>query len=97
VRHPLLVMVYLENDAQASRIGISTSRAVGNAVKRNRARRVLRHALQPMLSSISPGWDIVLIARKPIGEAAFLVVQEALNSLLQRANLIVDENELENC
>jgi ribonuclease P protein component len=88
-------MAYSPNEIQALRIGISVGRPVGNAVQRNRIKRLLRHALQPSLAVISPGWDILLLARKPIKDATFLQIQAALISLLQRSQLVMDKNEPE--
>ena len=71
------------------RIGISTSRSVGNAVQRNRAKRLLREAVRPLLPSVSIGWDVVLIARNPLPAAGFQDVQTVVKGLFQRAGLLV--------
>ena len=45
------------------RLGITTSKKIGNAVARNRARRVLRAAFREVLPQISAGYDVILVAR----------------------------------
>jgi ribonuclease P protein component len=45
------------------RVGFTASRKVGNAVKRNRARRRLRAVAAQVLPQAEPGMDFVLIAR----------------------------------
>lgn len=56
-------MIYvLRNRAGICRIGITTSKKIGNAVERNRARRVIRAAAE-MLPEITCGYDIVFVAR----------------------------------
>jgi ribonuclease P protein component len=45
------------------RVGFTASRKVGNAVKRNRARRRLRAVAAEVLTKAEPGTDFVLIAR----------------------------------
>jgi len=46
------------------RVGLTASRKVGNAVKRNRARRRLREAARLLLPpNALPGFDLVLVAR----------------------------------
>jgi len=45
------------------RVGFTASRKVGNAVKRNRARRRLRAVAAQVLTQAEPGMDFVLIAR----------------------------------
>jgi ribonuclease P protein component len=44
------------------RVGFVVSRAVGNAVTRNRVRRRLRHLLRERLTSLPPGTDVVVRA-----------------------------------
>jgi ribonuclease P protein component len=83
-----MVLIALPNGLDQTRIAVSAGRTVGNAVKRNRAKRLIRSAIQPYLDSISPGWDIVLIARRPMVEAAFQDTRLGLESLLFRAKLI---------
>jgi ribonuclease P protein component len=86
--HPLIVLIALPNEQEQSRFGIAAGRSVGNAVDRNRAKRILRAALQPLLSSIKPGWDIILLARRPLAGMKSQDAQSALNLLLKRARLI---------
>ena len=95
VRHPLVVMVVFPNELQVFRIGVVAGRSVGNAVARNRAKRLLRHALQPYLSRISAGWDILLIARTPLAKATYQQTFEALGSLIRRASISQDKHEIE--
>ena len=94
--HPLVVLVKLPSLEERPRVGISTSRSVGGAVQRNRAKRLLRESIRPLIPLLSPGWDIVLIARTPLVTAAFQDVQSALELLLRRAGLAspVDEQGL---
>lgn len=86
--HPLLVLVTLPNEIQSTRIAVSAGRSVGNAVHRNRAKRLIRAALHLLVSVLPPGWDIILIARRPLAMATFSQTQNALLLLLQRAGLI---------
>ncbi len=67
--------------------------AVGNAVRRNRAKRFLREAVRSLIPEIAPGWDFVILARQPMEKATFIQTREALIRLLQRAKLLVKGNE----
>ena len=86
--HPLVVLIYLPNNKEYSRFAVSAGRSVGNAVQRNRAKRLIRAALQNLITRIKIGWDIVLIARRPLANANCQKTQVALTSLLKKAHLI---------
>jgi ribonuclease P protein component len=86
--HPLIVLFALSNSNEMSRFAVAAGRTVGNAVQRNRAKRVIRAALVPLLPVINPGWDIFIMARKPIVSATYTDVSQALVYLLDRSNLV---------
>jgi ribonuclease P protein component len=85
---PLVVLVALPNDQGPSRFAVSAGRRIGNAVQRNRAKRLIREAVRAILQEIKPGWDVVLVARRPLPEAKFYEVEAAVRSLFSRANLL---------
>ena len=87
--HPLVVLVARKNDQARARVGITASRTVGTAVKRNRAKRLLRAAMQSLIGSVAPGWDLVLIARPPLPSSDYFEVREVLVTLLRRAELVL--------
>jgi ribonuclease P protein component len=91
--HPLLVLIAQRNELATSRFAVSAGRSVGNAVQRNRAKRLLREAIRPLLSDIEPGWDVLLLARQPMEKATFQQSQEALVRLLERSKLLVNGND----
>lgn len=65
--HPFLVSYVVKNREGKLRIGITTAKKVGCAVKRNRARRIIRQAYRELLrDSVIPlngGYDLVFVAR----------------------------------
>ena len=90
IAHPFVVLLYLPNDSEQVRIGVAAGKPIGNAVQRNRAKRVLRAAIQPHLAVIQPGTDLVLIARAPILEANAREISKILTKQLAKAGLISD-------
>ena len=90
--HPLVVLVVLPNELDRVRVGVTAGRSVGNAVKRNRAKRIIRAAVSPFLDAIEPGWDLVLIARKPILKVKSTELSDVIHLLLKKSKLLDNEN-----
>jgi ribonuclease P protein component len=67
---------------------VSAGLAVGNAVKRNRAKRLLRAAMNELLPQTAPGFNLLLIARSPLPESDIQQTRAALSNLLKRAGLL---------
>jgi len=86
----LLVLGALASDLEHVRVGVTASRRVGGAVVRARARRLMREAARPWLREIAGGWDLVFIARAPLGSASFQDVDRAVVQLLRRAGLVAE-------
>jgi ribonuclease P protein component len=53
----------MRNRQNKLRVGITAGKKVGNAVKRNRARRVIREGFRQVLPQVNSGVDIVFVAR----------------------------------
>ena len=87
----LLVLCALANDLPYSRFGFAVNSRIGNAVMRNRIKRRLREVIRLRMAGIRPGWDIILIARKPIRSAEYGQMETACARLLRRAQLLVEE------
>lgn len=80
---PYFVCYKIKNRSAGIRYGITTSKKVGNAVQRNRARRVLRVAFFAVLSKLSDNCDYVLVARERILTAKSYQVAAALKGCLK--------------
>lgn len=86
--HTLLVLCALPNGLQQSRFGFSVSRRVGGAVVRNKVKRWLREAARARQALIAPGHDLVFIARGPIADADSRQVDQAVDELLKRSEML---------
>jgi ribonuclease P protein component len=75
------------NHIGTTRCAFIVSSKLGPATVRNRVRRRLREAVRLCYRHISPGWDLVWIARPPLLEADFRGIFAAVEGLLRQANL----------
>ncbi len=72
-------------DGGAIGIGLTTSRAVGGAVERNRARRRLREAIRQLLPELGlAGVDYVVVARQAAPTAPWTALLDDLRNALIR-------------
>lgn len=81
--HPLVGVVLAGNGLGWCRLGLSVPRRVGNAVRRNRVKRLLREAFRQARPLHPAGVDLVLLVRphEPMDLAAYT---ERLRKLLER-------------
>ena len=84
---PALVSYVLKNRAGICRIGITASKKIGNAVQRNRARRVIRAATE-MLPAVRGGYDIVFVARTKTIRKKSTEIAKVMEQQLRSAGVI---------
>src|SRR5436190_20952292 len=72
----------------STRLGIVTSGKIGNAVVRNRARRLLRETFRVHQHDLAQPVDLVLIARSSIVEKDFAGVEKDFLTTLRKAGLL---------
>ena len=86
---PVLVTYILKTRTKGKRIGITTSKKIGKAVRRNRARRVIKDACRLIYDRISPGYNIVFVARGKTPFVKMWTVQKEMIAQLSRAGLLL--------
>lgn len=85
--HPLVRTVVLrEDDSNLGRVAFVAPKRLGNAVFRNRCKRVLREAARTC-GLPANGADIILFATRATHDASPVEVSAALCKILQRAHL----------
>ena len=85
--HPLLVLYVAPNERDQTRVGITVSSRVGNAVVRNRVRRRVREALHARLADLAGTNDLLVIARPASATASWAELNDALETVLERAGV----------
>jgi ribonuclease P protein component len=86
-----MVLRAIPNGLELSRYGFTVSQRVGNAVVRNRIKRLLREILRQI--PVKAGWDMVFIARIPSAKGKYAEIENSVGNLLQRAGLVAGGHE----
>jgi ribonuclease P protein component len=78
-------LVMAPNKASTVRLGIVASRKLGNAVMRNRAKRLIRDVFRrTILPTLQPGIDVVVIPRGGMVDAPYESLQDDFRGTLKR-------------
>lgn len=75
----------LAKQDDGARIGVTATRKIGNAVQRNRARRLVREAFRKNKWLAPNGVDIVINVKRPLVEARYRDLEGEFIAFLQRA------------
>lgn len=86
-------MGYLRDEElkEPVRLGLITTKKVGNAVIRNRIRRRLRGIVQRNGDRLVPGYWMVLIARKQAAEASSSQLEKEWKWMLHKVGMLKQE------
>jgi ribonuclease P protein component len=74
------------------RLGITVSKRVGNAVIRNRCKRLMREIFRKNKEQFPQGTDIVVVVRRKMVQKRYSAVQEELLRLLQTQSCLADSH-----
>ena len=87
---PALVVYVMKNRVGICRVGITVSKKIGNAVERNRSRRIIRAAFQSVAGQheFPAAYDFVLVARTKTKYLKSTHVEKALTECLSEVGVI---------
>ena len=91
-----VVIIYKRNGLDHTRTAFVSSKKVGNSVRRNHSRRLMREAYRSMSDRIESGWDIVFVARNTINDAIENDVERSMFGTLRSCGLIEDSGRRDN-
>ena len=82
-----IVYVYNRDELEHFRIGLSVSKKIGNAVTRNRIKRLIRQFFLEHKDQVQTK-DYVIIARKPVAEMSYEDVKKSMLHVLRVAKVL---------
>lgn len=88
---PWFVIYYTKSRGKCCKLGITAGKKIGNAVQRNRVKRVVRAAYSAVIDYVDVSrccYDFVIVARKRCVTAKSDFVAKKLYAALQNAGLI---------
>ena len=75
-------VIFKENGLGISRLGITVSKKIGNAVKRNRVKRHIREFFRTNKNRFPNGFDVVIIANRGADDLMYLKIKEELGEII---------------
>ena len=84
IHAPKVVVFFCPNGTKRARLGVSVGTKHGNAVRRNRIKRVFRAAFRQTQKVLPAGFDYVLVPRKGVKEYTTADIREALEKMASR-------------
>lgn len=78
------IVLLSRNDKGTARFGITVSKKVGNAVRRNRIKRLVREFFRLNRDRFPESTDVVIIARKDLSLTRYRDVESELGQILKQ-------------
>ncbi len=85
------IVIYIrQNNNKVNRVGFVASKKVGNAVARNRGRRLMKESYRLLLDEVkfNSCYDIIFLARKDIDMLSMKEVKKQMYNSMKKLNII---------
>jgi len=82
------MVLYVLPEGSTTRVGFACPRAIGGAVVRNRARRLMKEAWRACASRVREGYEVMIVARPEIRGAKLAEVSADLERVLVTAGVL---------
>ena len=84
----MLVVYILKRNDQHSKVGFAAGKKLGNAVTRNRVKRLLREVYRLNQFQLIKGIDLLLVGRKNLTTVKYTVAEKAFLDIAKKANIL---------
>lgn len=86
------VVVYKKRNGRSfNRVGFSVSKSLGNAVMRNRTKRLMRESLRLTEDKLLCGYDMIVVARNRAAGKTFEQISKDMSFVLHSLGLYADK------
>ena len=77
--------IYYQKNENITRVAVSVSKKIGNSVKRNHAKRIIRETVRPNLDKFMPV-NLVVVVKKDLSEVNFEKITNEMFHCLEIIN-----------
>ncbi|MBC8170941.1 MAG: ribonuclease P protein component [Anaerolineae bacterium] len=89
-RQRLMLVNAAPNEVGHNRYGFVTGKRLGNAVVRNRVRRLLQASIRALHPRLRVGYDLVIVAHPAAVGQPLTTIQRTVIELMSQADLLTD-------
>jgi len=85
-----MVLYVLKSRCEEGRVGFAAGKRLGNAVIRNRVKRLLREAYRLNRHNIAVGVDLIIVGRQAVIDKGYTLVEDSFIKLCSKAGIVKD-------
>ncbi len=86
--HQFVLYFLKQTKSEHFRLGISTSKKIGNAVIRNRMRRIVKEIFKNNKENQFQTYDYIVIVRRPAVDRSYSELEKSIFHLFRKAKLL---------
>lgn len=89
-----VVYVLKQEEQPYSRLGLSVSKKMGNAVMRNHIKRFIKEIFRDLSDKLDPGNDYIVISRRPVRTMSYQQMQSSLIHVLKKTGMMTEHKDI---